>query len=44
MDHFADCIENDTQPISDGYAGLRVVQILESSEKSIKNRGKEIRL
>lgn len=42
--HFADCIENDTQPISDGILGYHVVQILEASEQSIKNRGKEIRL
>lgn len=44
MDHFADCIEKGTRPVSDGHAGLRVVQILESSEKSIKNRGMEIKL
>jgi predicted dehydrogenase len=44
MDHFADCIEKNARPISDGYAGLRVVQILESSEKSIKSMGKEIKL
>ncbi|UCF64023.1 MAG: Gfo/Idh/MocA family oxidoreductase [bacterium] len=44
LDHFAACLESGTKPISDGYSGLRVVQILESSEKSIKNRGKEIRL
>ena len=42
--HFAECIETGSKPISDGYSGLRVVQILESSEKSIKNRGKEIKL
>lgn len=44
MDHFADCIEKNAEPVSDGYSGFRVVQILESSEKSIKNRGKEIQL
>ena len=44
MDHFAECVETGSKPISDGYSGLRVVQILESSEKSIKNRGKEIKL
>ncbi len=44
MDHFADCIEKNITPISDGYSGWRVVQILESSEKSIKHRGREIRL
>lgn len=44
MEHFADCIQNNVKPISDGHAGLRVVKFLELSEKSIKNRGKEIRL
>ncbi len=44
MNHFADCLENNQTPVSDGQAGLRVVQILESAEASIKKRGKEIRL
>jgi predicted dehydrogenase len=44
LDHFAECLETGNTPISDGYSGHRVVQILESSEKSIKNRGKEVRL
>jgi len=44
VDHFADCIQKGIRPISDGQCGWRVVQILESAEKSIKNHGKEIRL
>ena len=44
MEHFADCIETGQKPLTDGYSGYRVVQILESSEQSIKNRGKEIKL
>lgn len=44
MEHFSECIEKGKLPISDGKAGLRVVQILESAEKSIKKRGKEIKL
>jgi predicted dehydrogenase len=43
-DHFADCIEKGEKPMTDGAAGLRVVRILEASEESIKNRGKEIKL
>ena len=42
--HFVDCILNDTQPQSDGQAGLNVVRILEASERSIKNRGQLIEL
>lgn len=44
VQHFIDCIVEQKRPISDGESGLRVVEILEASEKSIKNRGKEIRL
>jgi predicted dehydrogenase len=44
MEHFADCLEKNRVPVSDGHSGLRVVQLLESAEKSIKNRGKEFKL
>jgi hypothetical protein len=37
-------IENNSTPLSDGILGLNVVKILEASELSLKNRGKEIRL
>ena len=42
--HFADCILNNEQPLSDGHAGLRVVQILEAAERSIKAQGGRITL
>jgi predicted dehydrogenase len=44
IEHFADCIEKGLKPISDGTSGWRVVQMLENADKSIKNRGKEIKL
>jgi len=44
IQHFVDCIKNNKKSISDGHSGLRVVQILEASEKSIKNRGMEIKI
>ncbi|HXG37244.1 MAG TPA: Gfo/Idh/MocA family oxidoreductase [Bacteroidota bacterium] len=37
--HFFDCIRNGTTPITDGQAGLRVVQILEAAQRSIKAQG-----
>ncbi len=43
-EHFIDCILNDKIPINDGHAGLRVVRILEASDKSLKNNGKMIQL
>ncbi len=34
--HFVDCCLNSKRPITDGEAGLRVVQILEAANKAIK--------
>src|SRR5262245_16610788 len=42
--HFADCIENQQTPITDGYAGLRVVSILEAATRSMKDRGRSVQL
>ena len=42
--HFVDCIINDTQPLTDGQAGLNVVRILEASAISVKDRGRLIEL
>ncbi len=35
--HFIQCIETGETPITDGYAGLRVVELLEAAEQSLKN-------
>lgn len=42
--HFAECIRNGTTPITDGHAGLRVVNVLEAATQSIKQRGKSVRV
>jgi predicted dehydrogenase len=42
--HFADCVMNRKTPITDGCAGLRVVRILEAATRSMKDRGKTVRL
>jgi len=42
--HFIDCIQKDSKPITDGVAGLNVVRILEASQRSMKNRGQEVGL
>ncbi|WP_455376997.1 Gfo/Idh/MocA family protein [Petrachloros mirabilis] len=39
--YFLDCVKGGTKPINDGYAGLRVVKILEAAEQSLK-RHKEV--
>ena len=43
-EYFVACILNDKIPINDGYSGLRVVQLLEASDKSLKQNGKLVNL
>jgi predicted dehydrogenase len=42
--HFADCIQNGSKPITDGEMGLRVVRLLEAASRSINQRGRSVRL
>jgi predicted dehydrogenase len=37
--HFLDCIKTGQKPVSSGQEGLKVVQILEASSKSLNNNG-----
>src|SRR5262245_59520709 len=40
LEYFIDCIVNDRTPLNDGVAGLRVVNLLEAAEQSLKERGR----
>ena len=40
LSYFLECIRKNETPINDGFAGLRVVRLLESAEESLKNRGR----
>ncbi len=40
--HFAECIRENKQPLTNGEAGLRVVKILEAAQRSIKAQGGRI--
>ncbi|MGH9326665.1 MAG: gfo/Idh/MocA family oxidoreductase, partial [Terriglobia bacterium] len=42
--YFIDCISKGEKPFNDGIAGLRVVRMLEAADKSLKERGKMVRL
>ncbi len=42
VNQIIDCLEENRNGFADGQAGLRVVEILEAAQKSIKNMGKEI--
>jgi predicted dehydrogenase len=44
MLHFSRCIEKGENPITDGKAGLRIVQILEAATQSMANRGQLVKL
>ncbi len=42
--HFVDCVSHGKQPLTDGPAGLRVVQILEAASESMRQRGRPVEL
>ena len=42
--HFVECLQNNTQPITNGRAGLEVVKILAASNKSLEENGAPIDL
>jgi predicted dehydrogenase len=42
--YFIDSVSNNRTPFNDGHAGLRVVKLLEAADRSLKERGKEIRV
>jgi predicted dehydrogenase len=37
--HFVDCVRTSQKPITDGYNGLRVVEVLEAAQRSISENG-----
>ncbi|MBA7621036.1 Inositol 2-dehydrogenase/D-chiro-inositol 3-dehydrogenase [subsurface metagenome] len=42
--HFIDCIQDHKVPITDGYEGLRVLEILSAAQQSLNNGGQTIPL
>lgn len=44
LKHFFDCINHKTKPKTDVENGLKVVKVLEAAEKSIKQKGKWIKI
>ncbi len=41
---FRDCIKNGMRPVNDCYAGLRIVELLQAANKSLKNKGEMVYL
>jgi predicted dehydrogenase len=42
--HFVDCIENGKVPKTDGHLGLRVVELIEAANKSMRSKGETVYL
>jgi len=42
--HFADCLDNGKSPITDGVAGMRVVNIMEAATQSMEAMGRPVEL
>ncbi|WP_298234716.1 Gfo/Idh/MocA family oxidoreductase [uncultured Azohydromonas sp.] len=38
-EHFVDCIKNGTVPMTDGHLGIRVVELIEAANRSMRCRG-----
>jgi predicted dehydrogenase len=38
--HFLNCVQRGEKPLSDGREGLRVLRVLEATQRSLKSRGK----
>ena len=44
LSYFIECVRTTQTPINDGVAGLRVVQLLEAADRSLKERGRAVTL
>ena len=44
LSYFIECVRTTQTPINDGVAGLRVVQLLEAADRSLKERGRTVTL
>jgi predicted dehydrogenase len=44
VEYFVECINNDVIPVNDGKAGLRVVEMLEGCDNSLKKNGRMVYL
>ena len=44
MEHFLSCIDTREQPLTDGANGLRVLEVLQASERSLEMGGNRIQL
>jgi predicted dehydrogenase len=43
-EYFVDCIQDNKQPFNDGQAGLKVVEMLEAANQSMRERGRMVEI
>ena len=44
VEYFLNCINADEVPVNDGRAGLRIIKLLEATDKSLKSSSKIVEL
>ncbi|OYU92374.1 MAG: oxidoreductase [Bradyrhizobiaceae bacterium PARB1] len=44
LEHFIDCVRTGAPPVSNGFSGLRVIEVLEAASRSIADHGKPVSL
>jgi len=44
VEHFISCVRDRTKPLADGNAGLKVVRMLEATQRSIENNGQRVKI
>ena len=44
MEHFIECIETRRQPVTDGMNGLRVLEVLQAAQRSLRMGGTRVQL
>ncbi|MFH1189228.1 MAG: Gfo/Idh/MocA family oxidoreductase [Candidatus Omnitrophota bacterium] len=44
LEYFVECIKRNRAPINDGASGMRIVKMLEASDRSLKHNGKIVKL
>jgi len=44
ISHLVDCMKSNKRPVTDGEAGLRVIRLLEASQKSLKRGGAFVKI
>lgn len=40
--HFVDCVRSGSQPLTDGFNGLRVVRVLQAAQNSLESGGRQV--